>query len=133
MGLITWDRLMREAANCSEGGAVPPQIPPYPGSPIRQGATGESVRLIQQAINRLVPLYPGRLWRISEDGVFGPGTRDAVMAFQSLFGLSVDGVVGQITWDRLMREAANPNSRMYVPGELVDVMILQKMPYRKRD
>ena len=133
VGQITWDRLMWEAANCAGGGGTPPSIPPYPGSPIRQGATGENVRLIQQAINRLVPLYPGRLWRISEDGVFGPGTRDAVMAFQSIFGLSIDGVVGQITWDRLMREAANPSSRMFVPGETADVMFLQKLPYRKRD
>ena len=85
---------MLEAANCAGGGTTPPPpppIPPYPGSVIRVGDTGENVRLIQQAINRLVPLYPGRLWRISEDGIFGNGTRDAVMAVQSIFGLSVDG------------------------------------------
>jgi len=112
VGPITWDRLMREAASCDAGGGTPPPppppplTPPYPGSPIRLGATGESVRQIQQAINRLAPLYPGRLWRISEDGIFGNGTRDAVMAVQSIFGLTIDGVVGPMTWERLMREAA---------------------------
>ena len=123
VGPMTWDRLMREAANCASGGGTvtppppppPPAIPPYPGSVLRVGASGENVRLIQQAINSLVPLYPGRLWRISEDGVFGNGTRDAVMAAQSIFGLSVDGSVGPITWDRLMREAAGQNARMLLP------------------
>ena len=123
VGQMTWDRLMREAANCASGGTTPPtpppSIPPYPGSAIRQGAYGESVRLIQQAINRLVPYYPGRLWRISEDGVFGPGTRDAVMAFQSIFGLSVDGVVGQTTWNKLMREAQSQGIRTFELGETV--------------
>jgi len=134
VGPMTWDRLMNEAANCDAGGTTPPTPPPpsipnYPGSPIRVGATGESVRLIQQAINRLVPLYPGRLWRISEDGIFGNGTRDAVMAFQSIFGLSVDGVVGPMTWDRLMREAASLGIRTFELGEIV---VPHKMPYKWR-
>jgi peptidoglycan hydrolase-like protein with peptidoglycan-binding domain len=103
---------MREAANCEgEGGGggttPPPAIPPYPGSIIRQGTSGESVRLIQQAINRLAPFYPGRLWIIAEDGNFEAMTRDAIFSFQSIFGLTIDGLVGPITWDRLMREAAN--------------------------
>ncbi|MCL2376538.1 MAG: peptidoglycan-binding protein [Defluviitaleaceae bacterium] len=126
VGPMTWDRLMREAADCAGGGGTtpptpptpPPSIPAYPGSVIRVGATGESVRLIQQAINRLVPLHPGRLWRISEDGIFGNGTRDAVMAVQSLFGLSVDGSVGPMTWDRLMREAAGQGARAAIPAEM---------------
>ena len=63
--------------------------------------------LVQQAINRVAPSHPGSLWRIVEDGVFGNQTRDAVMAFQRIFGLTVDGIVGPITWERLMREAAN--------------------------
>jgi len=120
VGPITWERLMREAADCTGGGGTtpPPSIPPYPGSALRVGATGESVRLIQQAINRLVPSYPGRLWRISEDGIFGNGTRDAVMAFQSIFGLSVDGVVGPITWGRLMRESASGSTGTFSANRL---------------
>jgi hypothetical protein len=34
-------------------------------------------------------------------------TRDAVFAFQSIFGLQITGIVGQVTWNRLMTEAAN--------------------------
>jgi len=42
---------------------------------------------------------------LTSAGIFGNGTRDAVMAAQSIFGLTVDGTVGPMTWDRLMREA----------------------------
>jgi len=112
VGPLTWDRLFREYLDLQPGGVTPPtppptpEIPPYPGAPIRQGARGEDVRLIQNAINRLAPCHPGRLWRLNEDGIFGPMTRDAVMTVQSIFALNVDGVVGPITWDRLFREAA---------------------------
>ncbi len=35
------------------------------------------------------------------DGIFGSGTAAAVRAFQSYFGLTVDGVVGRTTWNKL--------------------------------
>lgn len=39
---------------------------------------------------------------VSADGVFGSGTRDAVVAFQRAKGLSADGVVGPATWGALV-------------------------------
>jgi len=107
VGPVTWDRLMREAQACSSGAtSTPAPIIPYPSSPVRIGQSGESVRQIQAAINRLVPQYPNRLWRLTEDGIFGQNTQNAIFTFQSIFGLTTDGVVGPVTWDRLMREAA---------------------------
>ncbi len=38
---------------------------------------------------------------IPEDGDFGPVTRDAVKAFQTKNGLTVDGLVGEETWNQL--------------------------------
>jgi len=99
----TWDRLMREAANVGSG---TPSIPPFPGN-LSVGSSGPNVRLVQEAINKLAPSYPGRLWILTVDGSFGNMTRDAIYAFQSIFGLPLTGVVNQATWDRLMREAAN--------------------------
>lgn len=112
VGPITWDRLMRE----SLGATAPPAIPAFPGSPVRMGASGEPVRQIQQAINTLVPLHPGRLWRLTENGIFDAMTRDAVFAIQSIFGLNIDGVVGPITWERLMREAAAVGQPLQLPS-----------------
>jgi peptidoglycan hydrolase-like protein with peptidoglycan-binding domain len=91
VGPLTWNRLFREYLDLQPGGpSTPPQpqIPPYPGSPIRQGATGENVRLIQNAVNRLAPCQP-RLWRLNEDGNFGPITRDAIFTFQNVYGLAI--------------------------------------------
>lgn len=39
------------------------------------------------------------------DGIFGSGTRNAILAFQRQFGLTADGIVGQVTWNRLFTEA----------------------------
>ena len=38
------------------------------------------------------------------DGIFGPGTRESVIAFQRQTGLTPDGIVGPSTWDRLYSE-----------------------------
>lgn len=37
------------------------------------------------------------------DGVFGEGTREAVISFQKTYGLSESGVVDRVTWDRIER------------------------------
>lgn len=37
----------------------------------------------------------------AQDGKFGPGTQQAVAAFQSVAGLEPDGVVGPLTWQAL--------------------------------
>lgn len=42
-----------------------------------------------------------RMLGITADGIFGPGTRHAVTAFQHAHGLLADGQVGHHTWDAL--------------------------------
>jgi peptidoglycan hydrolase-like protein with peptidoglycan-binding domain len=78
----------------------------YPGSPIRIGAQGEVVRSIQRCLNRVAARHPA-IGTLTEDGNFGPMTQNSVMAFQRIFGLNPDGVVGPLTWDRLARECAS--------------------------
>jgi hypothetical protein len=58
-------------------------------SMLKQGATGDSVRLLQQRLGLPV------------DGDFGPATRAAVVAFQSAHQLVADGLVGPATWAAL--------------------------------
>ena len=78
-------------------------MPPYPGTPIRVGDRGESVMQIQRCLNRVAQRHPS-IQRLTEDGIFGPRTRDAVIAFQNIFGLTPDGVIGPLTWARLLQE-----------------------------
>ncbi len=74
----------------------------YPGAPIRRGATGDYVTVLQNMLNRISRNYPA-IPRIPEDGVFGGQTEEAVRKFQSIFDLAVDGIVGQATWYKLVQ------------------------------
>ena len=60
--------------------------PGYPGHYIQKGATGNSVKFIQQQL------------KVTVDGTFGDKTHVAVEALQSKHGLKVDGIVGPKTW-----------------------------------
>ena len=62
---------------------------------LRRGDRGVYVRYLQQKL--LSKLYPVG----SIDGVFGANTLNAVEQFQQENGLSVDGIVGRLTWSRL--------------------------------
>lgn len=73
----------------------------YPGEPVRRGDTGEPVYIIQQYLNEVSRDYPA-IPRISPiDGIFGEATENSVIAFQRIFNLTPDGVVGQATWNKL--------------------------------
>ena len=73
----------------------------YPGAPLRLGDTGNSVLVLQSALNRVSRSYPAipKIWPVT--GVFGPPTEEAVRQFQRIFNLTVDGVVGKATWYKL--------------------------------
>ncbi|NBK97330.1 MAG: peptidoglycan-binding protein [Erysipelotrichia bacterium] len=45
--------------------------------------------------------------RVSQDGIFGSGTKSAVQQFQRYAGLSVDGIVGELTWDAMVNQIHN--------------------------
>ncbi|MCP9000338.1 caspase family protein [Pseudarthrobacter sp. RMG13] len=71
----------------SSGGPAAPMTRPQ----IRRGSTGEHVTYLQQQLAALG-------YRLSIDGIFGPGTESAVRSFQRTNGLTADGIVGPQTW-----------------------------------
>lgn len=75
----------------------------YPGSPIRRGSTGPNVVVIQTALNRIAQNYPAIPKIPAIDGVFGARTEATVRAFQQVFGLTSDGIVGKATWYAIVR------------------------------
>jgi peptidoglycan hydrolase-like protein with peptidoglycan-binding domain len=55
------------------------------------GSQGRAVQYLQRYLNLLGA-------DLSEDGVFGPSTRQAVITFQAQAGVRQDGIVGPVTW-----------------------------------
>lgn len=75
----------------------------YPGTALRRGSSGPYVVVIQVALNRIAQNYPAIPKLATVDGIFGSRTEASVRAFQQIFGLDVDGVVGKATWYALVR------------------------------
>ena len=75
----------------------------YPGTPLRVGSTGPNVVVIQASLNRISQNYPAIPKVPVADGIFGSKTEASVKAFQKIFDLTPDGVVGQNTWYALVR------------------------------
>ena len=75
----------------------------YPGTPLRRGSTGPYVVVVQTMLNRISQNYPAISKVGTVDGIFGSRTEQSVRAFQQVFGLDVDGVVGKSTWYAMVR------------------------------
>ena len=71
-----------------------------PASVLRQGSRGTDVITLQYLLDVIAEYYPG-VPSISQDGIFGNATRQAVIAFQQTKGLTPDGIVGAATWKAL--------------------------------
>lgn len=65
---------------------------------LRFGTFGDDVRQLQEGLNKL----PTRLARLVVDGQFGQRTLGRVRELQGDHGLSPDGVVGPLTWEKLI-------------------------------
>lgn len=75
----------------------------YPGTPLRRGSSGPYVVVIQTSLNRIAQNYPAIPKIPTVDGIFGSRTEASVRAFQQVFGLNPDGIVGKATWYALVR------------------------------
>ena len=75
----------------------------YPGTPLRRGSTGPNVVIVQTSINRIAQNYPAIPKIANVDGIYGSRTEASVRAFQEIFGLTPDGIVGPATWYALVR------------------------------
>ncbi len=72
----------------------------FPGT-LQQGNSGEDVRRLQSYLNAIA-VYYGDLPTLSEDGIFGSQTRNAVSEFQRLYLFDETGVVDADTWYRIV-------------------------------
>lgn len=92
VGKETWDALYERSAAVLGPGEQ------YPGIPVREGDRGAVVKSLQQKLQAVVPT-------LKADGDFGYRTRAAVSAFQTLNGLTADGIVGPRTYAKIQQLA----------------------------
>ncbi|MDO5435218.1 MAG: peptidoglycan-binding domain-containing protein [Clostridia bacterium] len=84
-------------------------VTPDPSAPTREpmlrtGSAGQAVTDLQSRLF-ILGYYTGAI-----DGQYGPGTKEAVTAFQKQNGLSADGIVGTETKTLLFSADAKPYS-----------------------
>lgn len=92
----------------------------YPNAALREGSTGDRVKLLQYMLSMLSEFIP-EIPPLEIDGIFGPATRDAVIAAQGLFGLAQDGIVGEKTWDEIYDQFSGIENTVLRSGETFPV------------
>ena len=86
---------------------MPDPIQPWPL--VRRGANGHPVRTLQH-------LLGAHGQQVSVDGLFGPLTEASVKAVQTASGLTADGIVGPLTWPRLIVQVRRGDRGQAVRG-----------------
>ena len=83
--------------------SVTPSLPNqgFPGENLKRGDSGENVKLMQTYLNEISKRYPN-IPAVSEDGIFGGDTEDAVLQFQRAVRLNPTGVIDVSTWERIV-------------------------------
>ena len=115
VGKATWNKLSylytsvtRLAELDSEGtslgiGTVPP------GSVLRPGSSGQDVITLQYLLN-VAAEFNATIPAPAQDGNFGSGTQQSVLAFQRAAGLTPDSIVGPRTWQALYNTYLGANN-----------------------
>ncbi|MET7967134.1 L,D-transpeptidase family protein [Micromonospora sp. NPDC005305] len=93
---------------------------------LRQGSRGAAVTTLQKRLTALHYDVGG------VDGIFGPSTHHAVVAFQKLNGLVRDGIVGPRTWAALDRPVV-PKPKYTHPGYSLEANLTRQVVYLARN
>lgn len=94
-------RAVQIATHVTVDGIVGPQTWPKVVVTVRRGSTGDAVRGVQVEFQfRNLSGDPAQGLQV--DGVFGPKTEAAVRGFQDALDITVDGIVGPVTWRALV-------------------------------
>ena len=88
----------------------------YP-DPIQEGNTGDKVRHLQYMLS-VLSAYIQNIPNVAIDGIFGPATKDAVVAAQRWFGLPETGQVDDRTWDEIYDQFAGIENTSLRDGEI---------------
>lgn len=98
-----------------------------PDRPLELGSAGGDVRQVQVRLNRIARNFPSIPKIAVVDGLFSYDTESAVKAFQEIFSLTPDGIVGRATWYKIqqiyasVKRLSELNSEGITQDEITDV------------
>lgn len=110
VGRTTWYQLVRLYVGILELAELDGEGQMFLGSnwqappSLQVGSTGVKVQQLQYML-RVMAEYVSTIETVEMDGIFGPKTEEAVIAFQRFAGLTPDGIVGPVTWAALHSRA----------------------------
>lgn len=85
----------------SEGIRLQKEYIKYPGKPLKEGDRGESVYALQVFL-AVASIFYDTIDTPKIDGSFGRGLKNIVVEFQKEFGLTQDGIVGEVSWNTVV-------------------------------
>lgn len=110
----------RRRSNTRKRRQIRVTTPPYPGHYLKEGVTDStSIRLLQERLNRV------HCGPVTENGIYNRETSEAVQLFQARSvdsqgqALTIDGIVGPLTWGALF----GPDSLPDGIGEAVSALV----------
>lgn len=95
-----------------------------PAVPLRRGTANNDVLLVQTRLNRISANFPAIPKITPTNGIYNQATEEAVSAFQEIFDLEPDGIVGRNTWYRIqyiytgVKRLSDLNSEGLTLGEI---------------
>lgn len=102
-------------------------IPSYPGTPLSREDFGEEVYRIKIQLNRIGKNYPAIPRIPYTNAAFDAPTEEAVKAFQKIFNLTPDGIVGKSTWYKIKEIYAGVKRLNELAGEGLTITEAQRV------
>lgn len=88
---------------------------------LRKNQSGEWVQYLQQLLQQ------AGYWSGEANGEFDDQLESAVMQFQTAYGISADGMVGQATWDALTGNSSGSeetDDQVYIDADLAELNLI---------
>lgn len=101
VGEDTWRALYSVSGEINDAVRADTAQEDYPGTPLTVGSTGEGVELMKMYYNRIARYY-GELPEVTVNDIYDEAFADAIRDFQSRYDLDPDGVIGALTWTRIV-------------------------------
>lgn len=101
IGTETWDALYSASSEINNLVQNENEEERYPGAPLGVGARGRNVEIMKIYYNKIAEYY-GELPTVNVNSVYDEEFANDIRMFQEQYGLEPDGIIGALTWTRIV-------------------------------